>query len=55
VGIKQLHELGEVGERPGQAIDLVDDYNVDPALPYVGEQLLQAGTVQAAAEKPPSS
>ena len=49
VGVKQLHELGEVGERPGQAIDLVDDHNVDPALSDVSEQLLQAGSVQAAA------
>ena len=49
MGVKQLHELGEVGERPGQAIDLVDDHNVDPALSDVSEQLLQAGSVQAAA------
>ena len=49
MGVKQLHELGEVGERPRQAIDLVDDHNVDPALSDVGEQLLQAGSVQAAA------
>ncbi len=49
MGVKQLHELGEVGERPGQSIDLVDDHNVDPPLPDVGEQLLQAGSVQAAA------
>jgi hypothetical protein len=51
VGVKQLHELGEVGDRPGQAIDLVDDHNIDPALPDVCEQLLQAGTVQAAARE----
>ena len=37
MAVEQLHELGEVGERPGQPIDLVDDDDVDPALPDVGE------------------
>src|ERR1700686_3731790 len=39
--IEQLDELGEVGQRPGQAIDLVDHDDVDPALLDVGEQFLQ--------------
>ena len=49
ISVKQLHELREVGERPGQAIHLVDDHDVDPALPDGGEQLLEARAIQAAA------
>ena len=30
--VEQLDELGEVSERPGQAIDFVDYDDVDPAL-----------------------
>ena len=30
--VEQFHQLGEVGERAGQAIDFVDDHDVDPAL-----------------------
>jgi hypothetical protein len=51
MGVKQLRQLGEVDERPGQAIDFVDDHNVDSALPDVREQLLQPGSVQAAARE----
>ena len=39
--VEQLDEPSEVGERSGQAIDLVDDDNVDPALFDVGQQFLQ--------------
>ena len=55
MGVKQLHQLGEVDERPGQAIDFVDDHNVDSALPDVREQLLQPGRSRLPPEKPPSS
>ena len=37
MAVKQLHELREVGERSRQTVDLVDDDDVDPALPNVGE------------------
>ena len=33
VGVEQLDQFGEVGERTGETVDLVDDDDVDPALP----------------------
>ena len=41
MGIKCLDQLGEVGERAGQPIDLIDDDHVDPSRLQVDEQLLQ--------------
>ena len=41
MGIERLDQLGEVGERAGQPIDLIDDDHVDPSRLHVGEQLLQ--------------
>ena len=41
MGIECLDQLGEVGERAGQPIDLIDDDHVDPSRLHVGEQLLQ--------------
>ena len=35
-----LDQLGEVGERAGQPIDLIDDDHVDPSRLHVDEQLL---------------
>jgi hypothetical protein len=40
MGIKCLHQLGEVAEREGQPIDLIDDDHVDPSCLHVDEQLL---------------
>ena len=39
--VEHLDQLGEVGERPGQPIDLIDDDYVDPPSLDIGEQLLQ--------------
>ena len=36
-----LDQLGEVGERAGQPIDLIDDDHVDPSRLHIGEQLLK--------------
>jgi hypothetical protein len=45
MGVEQLDQLGEVGQGPGQPVDLVDDDNVDPAVPDVRQQPLQCRTV----------
>ena len=49
MGIEQLDQLGEVGQRAGQAIDLVDHDDIDPAGSNVGEQPLQGRAVDRAA------
>ena len=51
MGVEQLDQLGEIGERAGQPVDLVDDDDVDPALPDVVQQGLQGGTVERAARE----
>ena len=45
MGVEQLDQLGEIRERAGQAVDLVDDDNIDPAVPDVGQQPLQGGAL----------
>src|SRR5712671_6785552 len=39
--VEQLDQLGKIGERAGQPVDLVDHDDVDLAGPDVGEELLQ--------------
>ena len=46
---EQLDQLGEVGKRPGQAIDLVDHHDVDLAGLDVGQQPLQRRPLHGAA------
>ena len=48
-GIKGLDQLGEVGQRTGEAVDLVDDHDVDPAGLDIGQQLFQGRAVEVAA------
>src|SRR5438128_289854 len=36
--VELLDQLGEVGERARQAVDLSDDNDVHPALPHLGEK-----------------
>ena len=43
--IEQLDQFGEVGQGPCQAIDLIDDDDVDPPGPDVVQQLLKVGSV----------
>ena len=43
MGIKQLDQLGEVCQRPGQPVDLVDDNDVDLAVSDIVQKLLQVG------------
>ncbi len=38
--VECLHQLGEIGERARQPIDLVDDDDVDPALADAIEEVL---------------
>ena len=47
--VEDLDELGEVGERAREPVDLVDDDHVDEALLDVGEQPLQPGPLQRGA------
>ena len=51
MGIECLDQLGEVGERAGQPIDLVDDDHVDPFRLHVNEQLLQSRPIHRPAGK----
>ena len=47
--IEHLDDLGEVGKRTGQSIDLVDHHRIDLVGLNVGEKLLQGRAVQGAA------
>ena len=51
--IEQFDQLGEVGQRPRQTIDLVDDDDVDLAGADIVQQLLKVGAVGGAAGVPP--
>ena len=42
-GIERLDDPGEVRERAGQAIHLVDNDQIDLPLPDAGQQILQGG------------
>jgi hypothetical protein len=46
--VEQLDQLGKIGERAGQPIDLIDHDDVDLAGPDVGEEVLQGRTVERA-------
>ena len=48
-GVEDRDDAGEVGQRAGQPVDLVDDHDIDAAGRDVGEQLAQAGAVHRAA------
>jgi hypothetical protein len=39
-------ELGEISERAGQPVDLVNQHNVDSARPDIGQELLQRRAVE---------
>src|SRR5207248_8820623 len=50
--IEDLDNLGKIGERAGQPVDLVDDDRVDPTRGYVGEQPLESRPIDRRAGKP---
>jgi hypothetical protein len=43
--IEQFDQLGEIGQRPRQTVDLVDDDDVDLAGADIIQQLLKVGAV----------
>src|SRR5208283_6079350 len=47
--VEHLDDLGEVRERTGQAVDLIDDDGVDPMRGDVGEQTVQRRSLHGAA------
>ena len=49
--VEQLDQLGEVRQRPGQAVDLVDHDDVDLLRPHLIEQLLQGRADQRGPRK----
>ena len=50
--VEDIDELGEVGQRARQAIDLVDHDHVDPARLDVGDQPFERGPIHASAGEP---
>ena len=51
MGVERLDQLGEVGERSGQPIDLINDDDVDPSGLNIDEQFLQSRPIHRAAGK----
>jgi hypothetical protein len=49
--VKQFHQLCKIGQRPGQAIDLVDHNDVHFAGADIGQQTLQSRPVDVAARE----
>jgi hypothetical protein len=51
-GIEDLDDLGKIGERAGQPVDLVDNDGVDPPRREVSQQLLQSRSIRPRAGEP---
>ena len=51
MGIEQFDQLGEIGQGARQAIDLVDDNDIDPVGSNVIEELLQGRAVGGSARE----
>ncbi len=49
MGVEDVDDLGEVGQRPREPVDLVDDDDLNLAGLDVGEQPLQGWSLQGAA------
>src|SRR5271169_6177444 len=50
--VEDLDDLGEIGERAGQPVDLVDDHDIDAPRRDVGEQPLQSRPTHRRAGEP---
>ena len=50
--IKQFDKLSEVGKRASQPIDLIDQNDINLAVPHVIEQSLQRWPVEGCAREP---
>ena len=46
MGIEQFNQLGEIRQRPGQPVDLVDHHDVDLAGPDIGQEAPQGRALQ---------
>ena len=49
--VEQLDQLGEVGERAGEAVDLIDHHDGDLAGPDIGQEVLQGRAVEGGARE----
>ena len=49
MGIEQFDQLGEIGQRAGEAVDLVHHYDIDFAGAHLGQKRLQGGAVERSA------
>ena len=49
MGIEQFDQLGKIGQGARQAIDLVDDNDIDPVGSNVSEEMLQGRAVGGSA------
>ena len=49
--VEQLDQLGEIGQRAGEPVDLVDHHDVDLAGPDIGQELLQGRAVERGARE----
>jgi hypothetical protein len=54
-GVEGFHDLGEIEQRTGQAVDLIDHHHVDFAGADIGKKPLQGRAVHGPPENPPSS
>src|SRR5215471_17103233 len=50
--IEDFDDLGEIGERAGQPVDLIDDHGIDPPRSDVGEEPLQGRSIHRRAREP---
>jgi hypothetical protein len=53
--VEQFHQLGKVCQGPGEPVDLVHHDGVDLAGSNVGQQDLQAGSIERGTGETPSS
>ena len=50
--VEDLDNLGKIGERAGQPVDLVDHHGIDPPRRDIGEQTLQSRPIDRSAGEP---
>ena len=51
MGIEDLDQLGEVGQRAGQSIDLVKDNQIEPTGGDIGQETLHRRSAESAARE----
>ena len=50
-GCRMTHDLGEVGQRSGQPVDLIDHHGIDLLRRNICQQLLQSGPLHVSARE----